>query len=387
MSRNGWGVLVVLALLLAGCSTVGEMADKLNPFSRAPTKAKAADLPNFTPTAELVVRWQAQVGASGEFVFTPAVFGETVFAAAKDGTLVRIENGREVWRTKSDHTFSAGVGSDGRIVVVATPKGEVLAFSATDGKPLWQARVSSEVLAAPAIAGDLVIVRSNDHRIFAFAAADGQRRWLYQRSTPALALRLPAGVLATAKAIYAGFPGGKLAAIAAANGAALWEASVAMPRGATELERLADVVGEPVLSGNDVCAVAYQGRLACFEVDSGRSIWARDASSLAGLTIGERSIVLVDEKDQVLAYERNGGASLWKQEGLLRRALSRPLILQRRVIVGDFQGYVHLLAGFDGAFAARIATDGSPIKAPPQPYREGVLVQTQNGGLFALAIR
>lgn len=372
-------------MLAGGCSTI----EKLNPFTSSGPKVAPAELTPITATAELLVNWQANVGASGESVFTPAVVGDSVYAAAGDGTLARFDGGRQVWRISAGQSLSGGVGSDGKLVVIGTPKGEVLAFDAQTGQAAWKARVSSEVLAAPAVGDGLVVVRSGDSRLFGFEVANGKRRWVYQRSTPALALRSNVGVLLAGNAILAGFPGGKLVAVASANGAALWEVAVAQPKGATELERIADVSSLPVIDGREVCAVAYQGRVACFDMNNGSQLWAREISSIAGLDMDAKSVYVSDDKGAVHALDRTNGSSLWKQDKLLLRGLSRPLVLGKHVAVADYQGIVHLLKSDDGAFAARLSTDGSAITAQPQRIVAGdnrFLVQTRNGGLYALSV-
>lgn len=388
--RRSLFLLSALALAVGGCSTLSNTIDALNPFSKSAPKVKPAELPAFKPGAELVRLWQAGIGSAGEYVFTPAVVGDSVYVAARDGTLARFDGGRQVWRVSAGQVLSGGVGADDKLVVVGTPKGDVLAFHAADGRLAWQVRASSEVLAAPAVQGDLVTVRSGDARIFGFEAADGKRRWAYQRTTPTLALRSNVGIALTDKAIYAGFPGGKLVALARNNGAALWESAVALPHGTTELERIADVASDPVVEGATVCAVAYQGRVACFDVDNGRQLWSRDVSSVAGLDIGNRALYVTDDKGAVHAFERGSGATLWKQDKLALRGLTRPLAVGRRLAVGDFQGYVHLLAEDDGAFVARIATDGSAIGVAPQRRRgadDSFVVQTKNGAVHALTVK
>ena len=383
-------LLTGMALAVAGCSTISNTVDALNPFSKSAPKIKPAELPTFKPGAELARAWQASIGNAGEYVFTPAVVGGSVYVAARDGALARLDGGRQVWRISAGHVLSGGVGADESLVVVGTPKGDVLAFHAADGRQAWQVKVSSEVLAAPAVQGDLVAVRSGDARIFGFEAADGKRRWVYQRTTPALALRSNVGVALTDKAIYAGFPGGKLVALARNNGAALWESAVALPRGTTELERIADVASDPVAEGTAVCAVAYQGRAACFDIDNGRQLWVRDVSSVAGLDIGNRALYVTDDKGAVHAFDRNSGATLWKQDKLALRGVTRPLATGSRIVVGDFQGYVHLLAEDDGAFVARIATDGSAVAAAPQRRKgadDSFVVQTKNGTVQALTFK
>jgi outer membrane protein assembly factor BamB len=324
------------------------------------------------------------VGSAGEYAFSPAVVGETVYAAARDGTLSRFDGGRQAWRVSAGQVISGGVGADGSVVAVGTPKGEVLAFDAATGREIWKARVSSEVLAAPAVADGLVVVRSGDSRIFAFDAADGKRRWVYQRSTPALSLRSSVGVMLAGKFTLAGFPAGKLVAIANNNGAAVWEVTVALPKGATELERVADVTSSPAVSGTTICAAAFQGRVACFESSTGNTLWSRDMSSNVGLDIDDRYVYVTDEKGAVHCMAKNSGASVWKQDKLGLRSVSRPLAIGSHVAVADYQGIVHLLRREDGAFAARVSTDGSAVRADPQRLGSGLLVQTANGSLNAI---
>jgi outer membrane protein assembly factor BamB len=375
---------IASAALLGACSTV----EKLNPFAPSDPRAKAAELTAIQPTGELKILWKDSVGSAGAFTFSPAVVGDSVYAAGRDGTVARFDGGRQVWRINAGQPLSGGVGSDGKLVVVGTPKGEVLAFDAVAGRETWKARVSSEVLAAPAVADGLAIVRSGDSRIFGFDAADGKRRWVYQRSTPALSLRSNVGVLPAGKVTLAGFPGGKLVAIANNNGAAVWEVTVALPKGATELERVADVTSSPAISGSTVCAAAFQGRAACFDSNTGNTLWSRDMSSSAGLDIDNRYVYVTDDKGAVHALDRNSGASIWKQDKLALRSLSRPLALGGgRVAVADYQGVVHLLRQEDGAFAARATTDGSAVRAEPVRFGSDMLVQTANGGLFVLEAR
>lgn len=372
-----------LAIALVGCSTM-EKINPVNWFSSAP-KVKPAELEAISPSATLAVLWQAGVGSAGSYVLTPAVVGSSVYSAAQDGTLARFDNGGQVWRINAGQPISGGVGADGRLVVVATAKGEVLAFD-NAGKAQWTARVTSEVLAAPQIAEGLVLVRSGDNRIFGLDATDGRRKWVYQRSTPALSLRSNVGVTMAGKAAVAGFPGGKLVAIALNNGAAIWEATVAMPKGATELERVSDVTSAPVVAGREVCAAAYQGRVACFDLASGNHLWSRDMSSAAGIDVDARNVYVTDDKGAVHALDRANGATVWKQDKLFMRQVSRPIALSSHVAVGDYQGVVHLLRRENGAFVARYNTDSSGIAAEPQRVERGFLMQTRNGGLYALTV-
>lgn len=365
------------AAALSGCAAFSSPS--------GPKPAALVPLPNGAPVREL---WSAQVGDAGRFVFEPVLVQDAVYAAARNGTVVRVDaaSGREQWRASLGMVLSAGVGSDGRTVAVGNEEGVVVALDAASGKQRWKARVSSEVLAAPAVGEGLVVVRSLDNRVFGFDADDGKRRWVYQRPAASLIVRVPSGVVLDDDTAYAGFRGGKLAAIALSNGGQRWEATVALPKGATELERVTDVVGDPALAGREVCAAAYQGKVGCFEAASGRQLWARDASSLTGVSVDPRYAFIADENGAVQALDRSSGRSVWKQDKLAHRDLTLPVPVGDLVAVGDFEGYVHFLARETGAFTARYATRGGAIHAAPLTVPSGgVLVQTQSGALQLLA--
>jgi outer membrane protein assembly factor BamB len=382
-------------LLVAGCgggSMVSSAIESMNPMnwfgSRSPAP-EMAPLPPLTNSVAVSTLWQANIGNSQQAVFNPAVAGDSVYAAAYDGAITRLDagSGKQLWRINAGERLTGGVGSDGKLVAVGSGKGEVLAFD-TNGTALWKAQVSSEVLAAPQVADDVVVVRSVDGRIFGLDAKDGKRKWYYQRSTPALTVRSPVGISISRGVAYAGFAGGKLVAINLDNGAVRWEATVALPRGTTELERVTDVIGLPVVTEREVCAVAYQGRIGCFDLAAGQAVWAREMSSTSGLSLDARYAFVSDDKGAVHALDRIGGTSVWKQDKLRLRNLSAPLALGREIVVADIQGYVHFLARDSGAFVGRVATDGSPVSTNPVMLPNGgFLIQTRNGGLYAFSAK
>ncbi len=367
-----------LVYSLTGCSTL----EDLNPF--ADSGPKMAELQPIEAKLATRIVWQQSVGESGMYSFTPAVLGSTIYAASAEGDLVRIDGGKQAWKVDVGQRLSGGVGADEAMVVVGSPKGDLLAFSSTNGTPLWTAKTSSEILSPPVIGSGMVIVRTGDNRLAAYDAKDGKRKWFFQRPTPALSLRVSARSLIDGKYVFAGFPGGKLIAVAMSNGAAVWDGTVALPKGATELDRVADITSAPVISGRSVCAVAFQGRVACFDLGNGNLVWARDMSSAAGLDIDSRYLYVSDDKGAVHALDMASGASIWKQDKLSLRRLTAPVARRGYVAVADAEGIVHFLSREDGSFIARLETDGSPVVAPPQKLADGMLVQTSEGGVYAI---
>jgi len=316
------------------------------------------------------------------------VVGASVYAAARDGNVTRLDaaTGNLIWKVSAGAPLSGGVGTDGKIVAVGTDKGELIVLDAEKGTLRWRARVSSEVLAAPKVAGSTVLARTSDSRIFAFDATDGKRKWVYQRAAASLIVRSPAGMTIHEGTIFAGFSGGKMVALQLETGALRWEVTVSQPKGATELERVSDLSGDPAIAGREVCAASYQGRAACYEWATGNQVWARDMSTLNGMSVDARYAYVADEKGAVHSLDRTNGRSVWKQDRLANRELTLAQAAGSEVVFGDLQGIVHYVARDSGAFVGRAVTDGGKIRAAPIRLANGVLVQTLNGGLYLLSL-
>lgn len=374
-------VVAGLVLALSGCSTVGGW------FGSGPAKAKPAELLEFKPTASLVEAWKIETGDAGGHLFHPVAEGDDVFAAG-GSVVVRIAlaNGKPVWRTDTGVRLSAGAGAGQGMVLTGGTKGELLALDIADGQVRWKAGLSSEVTGQLLALTDTVIARTGDGRVHGLSAADGSRKWLYTRNLPALSLRGSGGMVLRDDVLYAGFPGGKLVALNAANGAQLWESTVALPRGATELERVADVMGVPVVDERQVCAVAYQGRVACFDRRNGSPLWARDISSNSGIAMDANNLYLTDDKDAVIAYDKVSGRAGWRQDKLARRQVTAPLPFGDGIVVADGEGYVHILSVEDGSFVARIKVDSS-VRTPAVDIGPGFAVQTTKGSVVAFRLK
>jgi outer membrane protein assembly factor BamB len=385
-------VTIVAALALGGCETMRSWIPTIPPppswsWPWSSSSKKPGPLPETKTTAQAQLVWQVSLGKAAPG-FAPAVVGDAIYAAAQDGTIVRVEaaSGRTVWRVSAGKPLSAGAGADANLVAVGTDKGDVLAFDSA-GKPLWQSRVSSEVISPPRVSDGFVVVMSGDGRLYGLNAADGKTKWVYQRQNPALTVRNFAGATTSRGGLFIGVAGGKLLAIDIATGSVAWEGNVATPKGATELERIADVTSLPLIEERQACAVAFQGRVACFELARGNLNWSRDVSSLEGLTADSRYFYVTDDKGAVHALDKSTGASAWKQDKLSARKPGGPQLVGDYVGVVDVEGYLHLLDRNDGSLAGRASTDGTPATSQPAVSASNVVWQSSGGTLYAFAAR
>ena len=363
--------LALTAWVLAACSS------STGPKPNALTEIKSP--------LSIRIAWRVRVGDGRRHFLQPAVLENAIYAASADGDLVRLSpaDGKEVWHVRAPAPLGAGVGSDGFVVAVAGQRGEIFAFSA-DGKLAWQALVPSDVVTPPLVGHGLVIVRSTDQGVTAFDAQNGHKKWTFKRQTPSLALRAPTELQFSGDSVVVGFPGGRLVDIAITNGASRWDSAVSEPKGSTEVERLADVLGPIGLRDNQVCAASYQGRVACFDAASGEQQWAREMPAGGGVAVDGEQLVGVDSASTIEAFVRSSGTARWSSKLLANRGVSSPAGLEKWVAVGDREGYVHLLDASDGKLVGRIELDGSPIVAQPREVGGGILVQTQRGNLALL---
>ncbi|MBU3693597.1 MAG: outer membrane protein assembly factor BamB [Rhodocyclaceae bacterium] len=380
---------LLLAAVLTGCGAVDALKSvpgtMVGWFS---SSNKVPDLPPFKAELPVRTKWKTNVGGSGNYVMAPLLLDKQVCAASVKGrvTCLDLETGKQRWSTDLKTPLSAGVGGDGRRLLVVTQDSELIALEPADGKVTLKAQVSGEILAPPRGAAGLIIIRSTDGRVQALEADTGKRKWSYQRQLPPLTIRSQAGVLIDRDRVYAGWPGGKFTALSLEKGAALWEVTVATPKGSTELERIADIISEPVINGERVCVTAFQGRTLCIDRERGQALWARDIPSITSVAFDFKRAYVSDDKGVVHGLDRASGASDWSQDAFKGRVPSGPLSYGDYVWFGDVEGYVHLIDRANGLLRARTDTDGSQILLNPVQTPAGVLVSTRDGSLVMLDI-
>ena len=382
--------VILLALTLVACGPVKEFKDQLTEriVGQDPIDPPN-DLKEFKAKLNPKILWSLKLGGSETFEFSPSIMGDEVYAASSDGSLAKIDlkTGKVIWKINTGEKLSGGVGVGVNEVTIGTSNGLLIAYDVT-GKLLWKTRLSSQVLSAPTVHEGLVIVRTSDNQIHGLNVKDGLKKWTFSRSGPPLNLRSSAGVITSDGVVYAGFPGGKLVAIREDNGTLLWEATVAQPKGVTEIERASDVTSTPVIDGMTIYTVAYQGKISAVDRVNARTLWSRDISSYTGIGIDGARIYLSHTGGAVYSLAIESGKTYWRQGDLLNRKLTTPLGMGDFVIVGDLEGYLHILDKETGAFLGRIQLDDEPVMRRLVEFETGkFLAQTRNGGLYAIAIQ
>ena len=349
--------------------------------------ASGPDRPAPKPLAPLVPQSVAQAAWNGrigeiKFPLSVAVAGATFTAASSDGTVLALdaETGRELWRTNVGGELSAGVGSDGRHASVVTRAGELVTLNA--GQVAWRKPVGTRVATAPLVAGERVFVLAVDRSVQAFDAQDGRKLWTLQRPGDPLTLAQGGLIVPFRDTLVVG-QGPRMAGIDPLTGTLRWEVPVGSPRGANEVERLADLIGPAARLGNLLCARAFQAAVGCVDGERAALAWTRNVGGTDGIAGDRDQVYGADASDRVTAWRADNGNVAWTTDALLFRGLSAPAVQGNSVVYGDADGLVHWLSRTNGEAQLRLSTDGKAIAAAPTASGRMLLVITRSGGLFA----
>ncbi len=401
-------VLLAAALMMSGCAMfswipgVGDGGgDKEN--------TEPAKLVDFDAEVKIQRQWKSKVGngLGKKYIrLQPVVAADRIVAADAYGAVAALDrfSGKTIWQQKigdaeriasglnrfldrSDSAFvSGGVGVGEGLVLVGTTGGEVVALALSDGIEQWRAFVGSEIGASPVAAQGRVFAQTIDGALIALDATTGEQLWSYSSQVPLLTLRGTSTPVTARDVVYTGFSSGKVVALRASNGEPIWEQRIMLPEGRSELERIVDVDAAPLLANNSIFAQAYQGRMMRLSARDGRPRWELEASSFLNLAEGLGQVYAVEEKDTLTAVDQDRGEVIWQHELLARRGLTAPLAFSNYLVVGDADGYLHVMAQRDGRMMGREKVGGKGLRTPFTLAESTLFVLDNAGGLHAYSI-
>ena len=360
-----------LALVaLAACSTTKK-------------EDRPADLPHFTAQFKPKKIWSVGLGHGQPKLLLgigPAVDGQHVYGTNSVGEVVALDlaTGHRVWKRQLKQPLSGGTAAGNGLVLVSATNGTLYALAEHDGIERWHVQLSSEVLAAPVVAGDLVVVRTVDGKLYGLEATSGAQRWIADQQVPRLTRRGTSQPVIAGELAISGFDNGRLMAVTLATGNTAWDVAVGQPRGSSELQRLIDVDSPAVADGDDVFAVAFQGRAVRLARETGLEIWSHEISSWRGLVADGLGVYVATAGGDVIKLDRASGAERWRQQGLARRTLTGLALQRNAIVVADYQGVIHWINNEDGKILAR-AKGRARITATPIVAGDLVIVQTETG--------
>lgn len=346
----------------------------------------------FTPKTD----WSRSVGdgVSGYYSkLTPVVSQNKVFVADRNGLVEALNpsNGKVLWENDLEKNtpvkISGGlVLAEGKIFM-GTENADVIALDAETGKEVWRAKVAGEVLSKPLVDSGIVVVNTSSGVLQALNADTGKSKWQISNEIPTLTLRGTSSPVAIAGGVFWGLSNGRLEGAILNNGQVLWQQTISTPKGSTEIDRLVDVDAAPVIAGDRLYAIGYNGSLVSIDLRSGQIAWKRNYSSATNFVVDGNELFLVTSKDHIVAVDARSGTELWQNKDLQYRQLSAPAVIDGYLVTGDAEGYLHWLDTQSGEFVSQESIDGSGIAVPPVALdNNGFIVVTRDGEINKMQI-
>lgn len=379
--RSFFFIFILMALILSACTSLWEKDNTPSP----------SPLVQFTPKIRPHQVWDTRVNFDVNYEdlkFSPVIHGNHIIIVSQTGIITGLNKntGRTEWKTAVKATVSSGIAVNDQLLVVGTKAGAVIALRADDRSLLWTAEAGNEILATPVLSANAVIVKSIDGKVSAFSSANGHLIWRHQEVEPNLILRGSSVPQVVPGAVVVGYASGRVQKLALKDGHEIWGQAVAVPEGAFAIQRMIDVDADPIVSGNQVFAATYQGKIAGLSLANGHVFWDHDISAYAGITVDEHFVYVSDAKSHVWAFDRNTGRVIWQQTKLEARKITGPVIVGAYIVVGDAEGVLHWLSRQDGSFVGRNQVSGTAILTKPVADNNTLYAVTKDGYLTAYSV-
>ncbi len=372
----------ISTLLLAGCS---------NFFLGKENLAEAVDLPSNPAAVSFARQWRQTVGdgTDGKALgLRPLALKRQIFAVSNDGELMAFTaDGNKNWARQTGHPIAAGVGGDGRVVVVGSENGLLMAYAADNGKPLWTYQLSSEIMAAPTVVNGLVVARAIDGQVTALDARNGAVVWTQYIGVADLSIRGNARALFFDDLLLFTNAKGRLKLLSAADGRPVFDAPVVRGRGMTAVERIADLLATPTIRQNKLFVSAYRHKTLAIDLENGGLLWESDLSTALDLFADKQLLYLVDKNSVIHALDLGNGKAVWQSKVAQGRRLSPLSGDGKRVFGIDNEGNMLVLDARNGELLGYQRIGGGRTYVAPQWLENGWLTFTSEGDLVLTEIR
>ena len=283
-----------------------------------------------------------------------------IFAIDPDGQVSAYKGKEQLWKSKiTKQELTAGVEAAEGIVVVGNRKGQLFALDQVTGEQKWTTQLSGAILSPSLIQSGRVITIANDGTVFAHDAVSGQQVWAYKLPNVQFSLRgQPAPVRLDDRTIVVASANAYVYGLDVISGVPRFQRRVAISEGRSDIQRLIDIVGDPVVAGQYLVTTSFQGQVTVTDLATQRVVWSEDASSTNRPEVSGDKVFVSTVDGKLNAYSLSTGQLAWQNEELLNRQLSNPVMLGQSLVVGDMDGVIHLLDPASGKLVGRAKTSG-----------------------------
>ena len=351
-----------IVFILSSCSSLQGLkfweTDEVDPD-------EPKELSSYENQKDISIIWNLSFDGENEIGnFEPGFSSQNLFFADSEGTLssISLKSGEKEWSTELNF-LASGTAAGFGILVVADVDGNVIALDQKDGSQLWSTNVKGEILSKSVIDTQIVVVKSGSGELIGLNRVTGEIEWSYRSKLPPLTVRGSSSPVLSDDKIFVSFDNGRLGVFDINSGFPLWDGAISYASGTSELDNLIDGDSSPVIEGGLVYTTNYQGNLNIFDIAQKRSVWTSETSSFYSPVIMRGLLIVAEANSTIKSFSLSSLEESWLNEDYLNRGLSNPVSYKGSLIVGDFEGYIHVIDPLNGKTIGRKKLSRKPIKS------------------------
>ncbi len=230
-----------------------------------------------------------------------------------------------------------------------------------------------------------MVAKNSVGELVALDAMTGEKKWTFRSQLPALTVRGTGEPIIKDGIVFSTFDNGRLGAFQLNTGFFLWDGPISFVSGSSELENLLDADSSPVAVNQLIFAVNYQGNLTAFDTTQKRPVWNAKASSFHSPVVGNGMIMVIQDNGSILSFASGNLQPSWTSEEYLLRELSNGVMFKNMMLVGDIEGYLHVINPLTGKTVGRKKVSGNLIKSIVT-FGDLVYIVDQDSNLVAISL-
>ena len=356
--------LIVLCtiLIISSCSSMDGLrfwkSDEIDPD-------EPKELVDFSNQKNIVIEWKNSFKGENEIGnFLPDFSAQNLFFSDASGNVssINASTGDRNWSIELNF-LASGTSAGFGLVVVSDIDGNVIAVDQNDGSKLWSTNVKGEVLSKVAIDAKVVVVKTGSGELLGLDRENGEILWSYRSKLPLLTVRGSSSPVIVDDLVYVSFDNGRLGVFELNSGFQVWDGAISYVKGVSELENLIDSDSSPVVDGGLIYTTNYQGNLNIFDTAQKRSVWSYETSSFYSPIVSRGMLTIVEANSGLRSFALKTLQESWTNDDYINRDLSNAVSYKGSLVVGDFEGYVHVIDTLNGKTIGRKKISRKPIKS------------------------
>jgi len=256
-------------------------------------------------------------------IFSPVIVDNVAYIMSPNGFLYakNLDNPKKnLWKSKlvshkslKDFSF-AKIGYFDKKIIISTGYDEVISVNAKDGKIDWIKKLNAVPISYPVINNNVIYVITNDNKLYVLNRDNGEIKWVHSGISKGTAILGSANPVIYKNIVLASYSSGEIYAINQDNGETLWSKTLtASSYNFTSFE-LTDIDATPMVKNGNVYAISNAGKLTSININSGKTVWEKEFSSISNFWIADRFLYIINNDNILSCIEMNKGLVQWVQQ-------------------------------------------------------------------------